>query len=226
MSTLSPCFAARCRRSATIVPVTLRYRRLSMSSTDPTDAEGAVRLYLLYLEDPGKLRDEGEIQRKTQAVLDAKDPIDKLKALANLERVAKVDEEPLRKGFIEHAKAWAEPQGIPVTAFRELQVPDDVLLEAGFDVPVVAQRRRRTARSTDGDGRQRAKAVPVEDIKAFVLEQNGTFVLTDIMSGVGGSPATVRKAVDELVESGQVERLGPVPEYQGRGRAPIQYSRS
>jgi hypothetical protein len=201
-----------------------------MSSTDPIDAEGAVRLYLLYLEDPSKLRDESEIQRKTQAVLDAKDPIDKLKALADLERVAKVDEEPLRKGFIEHAKAWSEPQGIPVSAFRELQVPDDVLREAGFDVPVASQRRRRgggsASTSASADGRQRAKAVPVEDIKSYVLEQTGTFVLADVMSGVGGSPATVRKAVDDLVESGQVERLGPMPDYQGRGRAPIQYSRS
>ena len=203
-----------------------------MSSTDPIDAEGAVRLYLLYLEDPSKLRDESEIQRKTQAVLDAKDPIDKLKALADLERVAKVDEEPLRKGFVEHAKAWAEPQGIPVSAFRELQVPDDVLREAGFDVPVASRRRGRGggagagSGAGSGDGRQRAKAVPVEDIKAYVLQLTGTFVLADVMSGVGGSPATVRKAVDELVESGQVERLGPVPDYQGRGRAPIQYNRS
>jgi hypothetical protein len=203
-----------------------------MSSTDPIDAEGAVRLYLLYLEDPSKLRDESEIQRKTQAVLDAKDPIDKLKALADLERVAKVDEEPLRKGFIEHAKAWSEPQGIPVSAFRELQVPDDVLREAGFEVPITSQRRRRgggpgsTSASASADGRQRAKAVPVEDIKTYVLEQTGTFVLADVMSGVGGSPATVRKAVDDLVESGQVERLGPMPDYQGRGRAPIQYNRS
>jgi hypothetical protein len=199
-----------------------------MSTTDPIDAEGAVRLYLLYLEDPSKLRDETEIQRKTQAVLDAKDPIDKLKALADLERVAKIDEEPLRKGFIEHAKAWSEPQGIPVSAFRELQVPDDVLREAGFEVPVTSSRRRRGsgAGGPGADGRQRAKAVPVEDIKSFVLEQSGTFVLADVMSGIGGSPATVRKAVDELVESGQVERLGPVPDYQGRGRAPIQYNRS
>lgn len=207
-----------------------------MSSADPTEAESAVRLYLLYLEDPSKLRDEGDIQRKTQAVLDATDPIEKLKALAELERAAKVDEEPLRKGFIEHAKAWAEPQGIPVSAFRELQVPDDVLRQAGFEVPVGPRRRGRGrgagagagmgAGPGSGDGRQRAKAVPVEDIKAYVLQQTGTFVLTDVMSGVGGSPATVRKAVEELVESGQVERLGAVPDYRGRGRAPIQYSRS
>ena len=192
---------------------------------DEIDREGAVRLYLLYVEDPGKLRDESEIQAKTQAVLDATDPIDKLKALADLERAAKVDEAPLRQGFVTHAKGWADQQGIPSTAFRELGVSDDVLREAGFDLPAAGARgRRRVGR--EGEPRQRAKAVPVDEIKGYVLGLTGTFVLTDVMAGIGGSPATVRKAVDDLVESGQVERLGPVPGYQGRGRAPIQYSRS
>jgi hypothetical protein len=111
---------------------------------------------------------------------------------------------------------------VPATAFRDLKVSDDVLRAAGFDLP--AGRRGRGASSSAG--RQRAKAVPVEDIKNFVLDLKGTFVLTDIMSGVGGSQATVRKAVDELIEAGQVEKLGPMPEYSGRGRAPVQYNRS
>jgi hypothetical protein len=193
-----------------------------MPADTSTDAEGAVRSYLLYLEDPSKLRDEAEIQKKTQAVLDAVDPIDKLKALAELERVAKVDEGPLRDGFVAHAKDWATAQRIPVAAFRELRVPDDVLRAAGFDVAPTVDRRRRAAGEAP---RQRARSVPVEDIKAFVLAQSGTFVLADVQSGAGGSPATVRKAVEELVESGQVEKLGPVEGYAGRGRAPIQYNR-
>lgn len=193
-----------------------------MPAETSTDAESAVRQYLLYLEDPSKLRDEAEIQKKTQAVLDAVDPIQKLKALADLERVAKVDEGPLREGFIAHASDWAAAENIPVAAFRELQVPDDVLRAAGFDVPAAVARRR----AANDSPRQRAKAVPVDDIKAFVLAQQGTFVLADVQSGAGGSPATVRKAVEELVESGQVEKLGPVAGYAGRGRAPIQYSRS
>lgn len=197
-----------------------------MPTTDKIDPEGAVRLYLLFLEDPNKLRDETEIQKKTQAVLDAKDPIEKLKALSELERVAKVHEAPLRDAFVEHAKAWAEAAGIPVSAFRELQVPDEVLREAGFDVPVSARRGRRGRAASDGATRQRAKAVPVDEIKGHVLDLKGTFVLADIQSAIGGSPATVRKAVDELVEAGQVERLGPVPDYAGRGRAPIQYGRA
>lgn len=191
------------------------------SATTDVDPEGAVRLYLLYLDDPTKLRDEAEIQRKTQAVLDAKDPIEKLKAIAELERVANVDEGPLREGFVKHAKVWAEEQLVPLRAFQEMKVPDEVLQEAGFDVPV--SRRRARGGASVGEARQRAKAVPVEDIKAYVLSQSDTFVLTDIMTGVGGSPATVRKAVDELIEAGQVDKLGPVPDYSGRGRAPIQY---
>lgn len=194
------------------------------TATNELDPEAAVRLYLLYLEDPSKLRDEREIQKKTQAVLDAKDPIEKLKAIAELERVANIDEAPLREGFVKHVKTWAAEQHIPWTAFRELKVSDEVLRQAGFDVP--APRRRGRGAATTTEGRQRAKAVPVEEIKAYVLEQKGTFILADIMNGIGGSPATVRKAVDELIETGQVEKLGPVPDYHGRGRAPVQYSRS
>jgi hypothetical protein len=193
-----------------------------MTAATKSEAEGAVRLYLLYLEDPAKLRDDTEIQKKTKAVLDAKDPIDKLKALAELERVANIDEKPLREGFVAHAKAWADDQGIPLAAFRELKVADDVLRAAGFDVPTGRQRGRGSA----GEGRQRAKAVPVDDIKAFILNQKGTFLLADVINGVGGSQATVRKAIDELIDAGQVQKLGPVPDYQGRGRAPLHYKRS
>jgi len=192
------------------------------AATNKNDPESAVRQYLLFLEDPTKLRDDAEIQRRTQDVLEAKDPIDKLKALAELERVAKIDEGPLREGFIKHARTWAEDLTVPLSAFRELRVPDDVLREAGFEVPASRRGRGRGA----SEGRQRAKAVPVDEIKNFVLGLKGTFILTDVMGGVGGSQATVRKAIDELIEGGQVEKLGPMPDYSGRGRAPVQYSRS
>src|SRR6266540_6056206 len=129
-------------------------------------SEEAVRQYLRYLEDPNSLRDEQEIQKKTKAVEGATDPIDKLKAIAELERVASVEEEPIRKGFVEHAKAWAEDTGVPVSAFRQLKVPDEVLREAGFSVPTKGRGRRAS-----GGERQRAKAVPIEDIKAWILSQ-------------------------------------------------------
>jgi hypothetical protein len=190
-----------------------------MTAATKSDAEEAVRLYLLFLEDPAKLRDDAEIQKKTKAVLDAADPIEKLKALAALERAANIDEKPLRAGFVANAKAWADDQGIPLGAFRELKVPDDVLREAGFDLPAGRSRGRGA-----GGGRERAKSVPVDDIKAHVQGLKGTFTLADIITGFGGSPATVRKAVDELIDAKHVKKLGPDANYQGRGRAPIQYA--
>jgi len=195
-----------------------------MSTTnDDLDAEGAVRRYLMYVEDPGSLRDPAEIQRKTVAVLEAKDPIDKLKALAEVERASALNEDSFRAGFVEYAKVWAEEHGVPVSAFRELRVPDDVLQEAGFVLPQ-RRRGRGARRATAGAApRARAKSVPVDDVKAYVLGIGGTFTLADVQSGAGGSPATIRKAVEDLVGAGQVKKLGPSKEYKGRGRAPTQY---
>lgn len=168
-------------------------------TTDKTDPENIIRNYLLYLDNPNSLRDDVEVQRKTRAVLEATDPIDKLKALSELERAAKVDEEPIRAGFTEHARAWAGAEGVPISAFRELQVPDDVLREAGFDVPTSRRHRSHGRGSSEVSARQRAKAVPVDEIKGYALEREGTFVLADLQRSIGGSPATVRKAVDDLV---------------------------
>lgn len=201
---------------------------MSTTHNDEIDAEGAVRRYLMYLEDPGSLRDPAEIQRRTVAVLEAKDPIDKLKALAEVERASALNEDSFRAGFVEYARTWSEEHRVPVSAFRELRVPDDVLQEAGFDLP---QRRRggRGRKAAGGGGaapRPRAKSVPVEDVKAFVLGLSGTFTLADVQSGAGGSPATIRKAVEDLVGSGEVKKLGPAKDYRGRGRAPTQYERA
>jgi hypothetical protein len=192
----------------------------------PTSPEDAIRSYLLFLDDPTKLRDEGEVQRRTLAVLEAQDPIEKLKALAALEKAAAVDERALRAGFIEHAKDWAATNGISVKAFRELKVPVDVLTSAGFEI--VAERTRRSVSGTvgsSGEPSRRRPAVSTTDIKEAVLTFVEPFTLNVVMEKVGGSPMTVRKAVEDLIADGTVERPGPVPGYSGRGRAPIQYSR-
>jgi hypothetical protein len=187
-----------------------------------SDAEGAVRSYLLYLKDPAALRDEDEIAKRSRAVAAATDPIDRLKAIAAREQAATIDVGALTDGFVTNARAWAEAQGVPLGAFRELKVPDDVLRRAGFDVPAGGGRRARGSSPV----RSRAKAVPVEEIKAHILGRKGTFLLADVISSVGGSQATVRKAIDELIAGGQVKKLGPVPDHNARGRAPLQYKRA
>lgn len=197
---------------------------MAKAGSAQVDGEGAVRLYLMYLSDPDSLRDEARINALTADVEKAKDPIDKLRALAELERARAVDPGQFREGFVRNAKAWADEQGIGPGAFRELGVPDDALAEAGFDVGTRRGRGRGGRRAAAAGGRQRAKAVPAEEIKRQVLEFSGPFTLSDVMERAGGSPATVRKAVEDLVESGRVEKLGPAADHSGRGRAPTQYA--
>ncbi|HWH35233.1 MAG TPA: hypothetical protein VNT56_07925 [Acidimicrobiales bacterium] len=184
-------------------------------------AEGAVRLYLMYLEDPTKLVDETAVKKAQDAVNSAKDPLDRLQALAALDRARQADGEQLRKDFVAQASAYAEAQGIPASAFREMGVPADVLAEAGFD----GGRRRR--RSSSASGRARAPRVPLEDIKAAVSRLSKRFTLAELADAAGGgSPATLRKAVDELISAGKLTKLGPKEDHQGRGRAPTVYQKS
>jgi hypothetical protein len=199
---------------------------MSDDDAEPTTTpEEAIRSYLLFLDDPTKLRDEGEVQRRTLAVLEAQDPIEKLKALAALEQAAAIDEKALRAGFIEHARDWAATNGISVKAFRELKVPVDVLAAAGFEV--TNERTRRSVSGAVGSAHEpkRRPAVSTSDIKEAVLTFVEPFTLNVVMDKVGGSPMTVRKAVEDLIADGKVEKQGPVPGYSGRGRAPIQYAR-
>jgi hypothetical protein len=185
-------------------------------------AEEAIRSYLLFLDDPIKLRDEAEVQARTVAVLQAEDPIEKLKALAALEKASAIDKEALRAGFVEHALEWADANGISVEAFLQLDVPSDVLTEAGFEVPTRA--RRPSAGPARSAPAPRRPAVSAADIKEAVLTFAEPFTLNEVMAKVGGSPMTVRKAVEDLIGEDRVERRGPVPDYSGRGRAPIQYA--
>lgn len=189
---------------------------------EPVVPEAAVRLYLMYLEDPATLVNATKVRAAEEAVGRAKDPLDRLKALADLTHARQADEEQVTRDFIEHAKAYAERESIPVSAFQEMGVQTEVLAQAGFDV----RGRRssgRSGRSRSGAG-SRAPRVPLDQVKAAVLQMPKRFTLADVAEKAGGgSPVTVRKAVEELVADKKVDKLGPLQNYKGRGRAPTEY---
>jgi hypothetical protein len=71
---------------------------------------------------------------------------------------------------------------------------------------------------------KRAPQVPVSTIKAVAVQMPKQFTLAQLADRAGGgSPATVRKAVESLVDEGRVRNLGPMPDHQGPGRAPTLY---
>jgi len=181
--------------------------------------EAAVRLYLMYLEDPAKLVDAARVRTAEDAVAKAMDPLDRLKALADLTHARQADEEQVTRDFVEHAKGYAERESIPVSAFQEMGVPSEVLAQAGFDV-----RARRGSGRSRGAGGRRAPRVPLEQVKAAVLQMPKRFTLAEVAEKAGGgSPVTVRKAVEDLVAEKKVDKLGPLQNYKGRGRAPTEY---
>jgi hypothetical protein len=194
------------------------------AQTSSDAAELAVRRYLLWLRDPSALVDVAAVDELERTAAAATDPIERLKALSRLEQARAVDGERCKLDFIRYAKQWADEQRITVSAFHAVGVDDTILRAAGIGLSSSTARTRapRSAPRADaGDGRSRS--VGVEAIGAAVAEWTEEFTLADVVAKVGGSPMTVRKAIDDLVNRGTVRRLGPARDHHGRGRAPIVY---
>ncbi len=190
--------------------------------TTSSDADTAVRNYLLFLEDPAQLVDTAEIERLQAEIDAATDPLDRLRALSKLQRARQSDEGELRAAFCASAKRWAEVNEVTVASLQSVGVTDDVLQQAGFAVPAPATRRPGKNRA---NARPNSSSPPVTTatIKSEVAVRTTRFTLADIGAEIGGSPMTVRKAVTEMISEGLVQRLGPTPNWSHQGRAPIVY---
>lgn len=189
-----------------------------------TTPEDAVRRYLAWVDDPDSAVDQAAVIAAEEAFAAATDPIDRLHAAAAREKASAADVSAIERDFVAHARAYAEAEHIPVTAFTALGVGADVLVRAGF--AVASGRGGRAAgptsrRSAEGP---RAPQVPVPQIKAVAVQMPKRFTLAQLADKAGGgSPATVRKAVEELIAEGRATKVGPDANHQGPGRAPTLY---
>ena len=187
-----------------------------------TEAEAAVRRYLAYLDDPSSAVDQDAVSAAAAAFEAATDPIERLHAAAALERARSADADEIEDAFVRHAKDYRDESDLPVAAFEAVGVPSDVLVRAGLVERSRSGRRASAPRRSSGA--PRAPQVPVSQIKAAVSQLPKRFTLAQLAERAGGgSPATVRKAVEELIIEGRVTSLGPVPDHRGPGRAPTQY---
>ena len=180
-------------------------------------AESAIRNFLLFLDDPRKLIDHELIEQLRGKAQQANDPIERLKIYAELERAEHSDDSRYKLDFILHAKSWAETNNVGPAAFRQLGVKEDVLRSAGL----VADDGRRGRKPRKSETLSVRTSVSAETIKSHVRSLHGQFTLADVQSSVGGSPMTIRKGVQALVTDGTIIRLGAMPDWSGRGRAPI-----
>ena len=194
--------------------------------SEHTEHEVAVRRYLQSRRDPSTLIDSVEIDRLQQQIDTSGDPIEQLRLMSQLERAKQVDLSHIEHDFIRCAKQWAEANDVSVSAFRTLGVPEATLRAAGLIAGSGRKPGRpkadRSARAPRSSGRSSGN-VSIEQVKAHVGSLSKRFTLNDVVDGVKASSMTVRKAVTEMVDAGQVRRLGPAQDHAGRGRAPIEY---
>lgn len=178
-----------------------------------------MRRYLVCLTDPTSLLDPEAIADAEKQVATATDPIEKVRAHAALQRARSGDEVAARFEFINNARTWALKEQIPFDAFRQLGVPSDVLEAAGL---VEAKVRKKSG--SNGKIRQRAQKVAISDISAWMLRQGKPFTTGEIAMSIGGSPATIKKAIDELTALRKIRNIGVDTNHQARGRAPFLYT--
>lgn len=187
--------------------------------------EDGIRSYLESLGKSNKPVVDREAVRELKAqVRGSSDPIEQLRLLAALEDAeagSLPDLEGEKAVFVGNAKEWAESEGIPVSAFQALKVPDDVLREAGFTVASGSG-----ARSASRSSGSRAPSLPLEDVLAAAKKLGARWKLSDLGDALGREAATVRNYVTKLIEDGSVREIGDDPDHDGRGRAAKLYEAS
>lgn len=186
--------------------------------------EDGIRSYLNTLGASQKPVVDREAVKSLKAEIRAEaDPINKLRLITALEaeQAGKFpDTEGDKAVFVAEAKVWADAEGIPVSAFQALNVPDEVLKEAGFDVSQPG--RAASAHSSGGAGR--APRIPFDQVTAAAKKLGSGWKLTDLATALDRDTTTVRNYANKLVSEGIITVVGDDPKHDGRGRAPKIYA--
>jgi hypothetical protein len=179
-------------------------------------AQTAVSTYLTALQDPNALVNSQALADLKAKLEEATDPLERLMLRQELLDTQEPPSLPvLEAEFITHAKAWADESGITAKVFLIEGVSPSVLRRAGFAVP-------KTRSAAKAERKPTAKRVTAEQVRA-VIPAIGTFTIQQLAARSGATLATVRKIVQQQVDSGRVQQLGVDPTHQGVGRAPVLY---
>jgi hypothetical protein len=178
------------------------------------EAEQAVKVYLATIGNPKprgrQARRKPDFETATKGITD---PLAKLAAIkAERERIANiVVGNPDEEGFVQYGKVWAKIHDYDREDFAALGVSKRVL-DAVFGGP-----QRANAKSTSN----RAPRVSTKDLADKITSKpaGAWLTLAGVMREIGGSPATVRKVLDELAEAGTLTEPIDDPKHAGKGRA-------
>jgi hypothetical protein len=185
------------------------------------EAETAVKAYLETLGKPRprgrQARPKPDFEAATKGITD---PLAKLAAIkAERERVANIVlSDDTEEGFIQYGKTWAKIHGYNREDFAALGVTRRVL-DAVFGNSGVPRAKTTSTRAP--------RVSPKSIADAITAKPPGTWLtVTGVMREAGGSPATVRKVLDELAAAGTVTEPIDDPKHSGIGRAPKVWERN
>jgi hypothetical protein len=187
------------------------------------EAEQAVKEYLATIGQPRKrgrqARPKPDYEAATRGITD---PIAKLDAIkAERERVANiVVGDAAEEGFVKYGKVWAKIHDYSREDFAALGISRRVL-DSAFGSSSASVNVTKTTPT-------RAPRVSIKDLAAAIEAKSpGTWLtVSGVMREVGGSPATVRKVLDELAKAGTLTDPIDDPKHSGKGRAPKVWERN
>lgn len=189
-----------------------------------TTAERAVREYLSVLRDPTSMRDTDQVETLRRQLDESDDAIERLMLHQQIEDAQNPPKDRYESDFIEHAREWADRNGITAKAFLAEGVDPAVLRRAGF---TVAGRRgagaRRGRRATTGSAATGRSRVSAEEIRAAIPK--GDFTVKALQDRTGASLGAVRKVIAEELAGGTLQNKGTDRSHSGPGRAPTLYGR-
>jgi len=182
------------------------------------EAETAVKEYLASLGKPkarGRaVRPKPDFDAATKGITD---PLARLAAIkGERERVANLPAaDTLESDFVKYAKTWARVNDYSRDDFAVLGVPKRVL-DAAFGTRSAAR-----AAAAPEPTRKRAPRTDAATIaEAIAARPSGSWLsIASVIEEIGGSPATVRKVLDQLSADGTLTMPIDDPNRSGRGRA-------
>lgn len=189
-------------------------------------AESAVRNYLLALKEPDSLLDSERINQIEAQLAQEDDVLNRVQLQEELRKAQRADAGDYEDEFVTHAKEWASTQGVSADAFIAEGVDRAVLRRAGM-LSARGGGRGGGSRRAPSAGGARTR-VSREDVEQAVTgrRKNQTFTIKDVQEQSGGSVATVRKVISDLIDNGTITEEGPDPDHSGPGRAPTLYKKA
>lgn len=185
------------------------------------NVEDSIRAYLASLEakpaTPKPVVDREAVKALTAQIKAESDPINKLRLYAAREEARKgaipepEDTSGLEAVFVAEAKAWADAEGIPVDAFLALNVPGQVLRDAGFTLA-----GRTSAVAAAATRATRAPSLPLHEVNRAIDELGAKWKINELAERLDREVATVRNYVKRLVADGQLKEVGEDASGQGR----------